>query len=369
MSKNNDIQELTERMENENVNDEIQINWKAIGRRLKEKRKLFLITSVVVVVVSYLLALSVPKHYIVKVKLAPEFSSMTNTNAGVGTLSSLMKSFGIGQQNNQNGDAILPTLYPDLMNSNLFLVSLFDIPVQTKDGKVKTAYYDYLANNQKTPWWSDALDAVVSLISEHDGKADTYKDANAAALTKKQTKIATAISKKIQCDVDQKTGVITIMVKDQDPLICTAIADSTCQRLQEFITEYRTKKARIELDNAQVQCDKAQAEYEEAKREVEAFSDSNWDLVDEDFKVEEKSLENEMQLKFSTYSALNSQLIAARSKYEGLRPVYTVLDGASVPIKPAGPSRMKFVFIMLMIVLIAEFAWVMRGSKETIVNK
>lgn len=361
MSKKIDIQDLLDGYEYEDA--EMKINWKSIFSKINAKRKLFLITLPIAFVLAYVFASGMPKYYVVKVKLAPEFSSMTSSVSPSGSLGSIMRSFGIGTASSNSGDAILPTLYPDLMNSTAFLVSLFDIPVQTKDGTVKTAYYDYLANNQKKAWWAEAKGTVAGwLSSDAATNMDDYKGANAGALTKRQAAIASAIESRIKCDVDDKTGVISIVVKDQDPVICAAIADSTCNRLQEFITEYRTKKARIEMNNAQVQCDKAQAEYEEAKREVEAFTDGNWDLVDEDFKVEQKSLENEMQLKFSTYSALNAQLTTARSKYEGLRPVYTILDGASVPLVPAGPQKMKYILGILLLVLIVDLIWVFKGE-------
>lgn len=365
MSKKIDIQDLLDGYEYEDA--EMKINWKSIFNKINAKRKLFLITLPIAFVLAYVFASGMPKYYVVKVKLAPEFSSMTSSVSPSGSLGSIMRSFGIGTASSNSGDAILPTLYPDLMNSTAFLVSLFDIPVQTKDGTVKTAYYDYLANNQKKAWWAEAKGTVAGWFSsDAAANMDDYKGANAGALTKRQAAIASAIESRIKCDVDDKTGVISIVVKDQDPVICAAIADSTCNRLQEFITEYRTKKARIEMNNAQVQCDKAQAEYEEAKREVEAFTDGNWDLVDEDFKVEQKSLENEMQLKFSTYSALNAQLITARSKYEGLRPVYTILDGASVPLVPAGPQKMKYILGILLLVLVIDLIWVFKGEIKNV---
>lgn len=51
-----------------------------------------------------------------------------------------------------------------------------------------------------------------------------------------------AIRKSIAISVDKKNDVITISTEAQDPLICKTIADSVRQRLQEFITAYRTKR-------------------------------------------------------------------------------------------------------------------------------
>lgn len=370
MNNNKNRQDLFDE-EFEYQDDDIQIDWSGMFHKLREKRKLFYISMPLTLIFAVIIASSIPKTYIVSTRIAPELASVNAGSSSLGGLNSLMRSFGIGSSNNTGGDAILPTLYPELMNSKTFLVSLFDIPVKSRNGKIQTAYYDYLANYQKKPWWSKAIGWVFSLIPGSGKIAeDNYKDANAAALTYRQSLIAKAISSKIGSKIDEKTGVITITVSDQDPLICTAIADSACQRLQQFITNYRTKKAYQELLNVQKQFKQAQAEYLASKREVEAFNDGNWDLVDEDFIVEKQALQNDMQLKFQTMSAFNTQLLQARSKYESLRPVYTVLDVASVPIAPAGPKKMKIILGIMFLVLFVEVVYVLRGNiKETIFGK
>lgn len=40
----------------------------------------------------------------------------------------------------------------------------------------------------------------------------------------------------------QKTSVISISVMDQDPMVAAILADTLQSRLQQYITEYRTKK-------------------------------------------------------------------------------------------------------------------------------
>ena len=54
-----------------------------------------------------------------------------------------------------------------------------------------------------------------------------------------------------------------------------------------------------------------------------------------------------MQLKYTTYTTLNTQLQASKVKVQEKTPAFTVLKGADVPLKPAGPKRMRFVILML----------------------
>ncbi|MBQ0047127.1 MAG: chain-length determining protein [Prevotellaceae bacterium] len=343
------------------------IDWLALAKKLWTKKKYFFISLPIAAVIAIVIALSIPAYYNVEVKLAPEMS--TGNRNPTGGLSSLMKSMGIGALSTQNGgDAILPNLYPDLMNSKAFLVSLFDVQVDNKNKKkpISTNYYDYLENYQKIPWWSQAIGGVFEAVedilpkNEEDEEYDDSAPANASALTKKQAAIVKSIEKKIVCDVDEKTFVITIDVTDQDPVICAEMADSTCRRLQDFITEYRTKKALQEMENVQIQYDKAKIEYEESKAAVAEYNDANWDLVEQDFILEKQALQNEMQLKYSAYSAFASQLITARAKVEEMRPVYTVLDGASVPLKKAGPKRGRIVGGIIFLVFALQAAWILR---------
>ena len=362
MSKNK-FEEFDDELEYDDEDEGAQIDWAGMFRKLYAKRKLLIISAIVTIVVATPLILTIPKFYAVEVKLAPELSSGRTSSSG--GLSSLMSSFGLGSSAANGDDAIGPLLYPDLMNSTTFIVSLFDIPVVSQEGNIKATYYDYLAKHQKRSIFSSAIGGLLHLILSpflEKGEVPVSK-VNAGALTESQLQVATVIAHNVVCAVDENTGVITIDVIDQDPVICATIADSACQRLQEFITEYRSKKARRELQNVEKQYKQAQTTYEAAKHRVEDFNNSNWDLVDQNLIVQKQDLTNKMQIAFQTMSTFNNQRIAARSKYQSSIPVYTVLDGACVPIDPAGPNRKMYLFFLLFLVIGSESAWILFKDK------
>ncbi|MGN1262901.1 MAG: chain-length determining protein, partial [Prevotella sp.] len=82
------------------------------------------------------------------------------------------------------------------------------------------------------------------------------------------------------------------------------------------------------------------------RKRYASFSDANKDVVLESVRTKIEDLENDMQLKFNTYNAMMTQLQAAKAKVQERTPAFTILQGASVPIKPAGPKRMLFVIGM-----------------------
>ena len=171
-------------------------------------------------------------------------------------------------------------------------------------------------------------------------------------MSKKDNDIIEAIRQNISISVDKKTNVISINTQAQDPMVCKILADSVRQRLQEFITNYRTSKSRKDVEYYQKLTNDARATYEKTRRQYATISDQNMDLLLETEKSKIEDLENTMQLQYNAYTALNMQLEAARTKLRMYTPVFTTVEGAAVPIKPAGPKRMIFVAFCLFLTFI-----------------
>ena len=160
--------------------------------------------------------------------------------------------------------------------------------------------------------------------------------------------------------MDKKTGVISILVEAQDPLICKTLADSIKDKLQIFITEYRTNKARRDYDYYKDLTEEAKREYEKARQIYGSLSDANTKVALRSVELKMNDMENDMQIKFNAYTTLNGQLQAAKAKVQERTPAFTVLKGATVPIKPAGPKRMLFVIGMLFLATIFTSAYIFK---------
>ena len=162
----------------------------------------------------------------------------------------------------------------------------------------------------------------------------------------------------IGISVDKKTGVISITATAQDPLVCQTLADSVRERLQNFIIKYRTNKARRDVEYYEKLADDARAEYEKTRRLYAKTADENLDVILESEKSKIEDLENTMQMQYNTYTAMNTQLEAARAKLRQYTPVFTMVKGADVPIKATSPKRMIFVAfcVFLTFFIIAVFS-------------
>jgi len=341
-----------------------RIGFSTLWDAVKKYRKLYYKALGIAFVLALVYSFSLPKVYRCKVMLAPELSTSRSSNS----LSSLARSFGmrIGSNVLGNGsEALMPTLYPDMMNSVDFKTSLFDVQVCAKDSVTPKSYYDYLLNDQKRPWWSAAIGgtigALVDLFSTEDSTEmmAAKKKVNPFRLTKKQTRIAKMIDKKVVCDVDQKTLVITIDVRDQDPVICATVADSVKERLQDFITDYRTNKARIDLEYNKKLCVESKARYERARQRYVEFADANQDVVLQSVRTRITDLENEMQLQFNAYQTYATQVQNSEAQVQQETPAFMTLQSATVPIKPAGPSKIKYLIVFLFLAFVGTSTYVL----------
>lgn len=321
---------------------------------IKKHKKLYYKVLSIAFIVSAIIMLSIPNYYKCTVMLAPEIPGGTKGTSG---LASLASSFGVNLGGASAGaDAIMPNLYPDLMNSVAFRASLFPVKVQEEDGDTAMTYYDYLENYQRLPWWSagmkavgNGISAVISSFFDQEKKASDK--VNPFRLTKEQMKIVETMQKKVVCDVDKKTFVITIDVTDQDPLIAATMADSVQTRLQDFITDYRTRKARVDLAYNQKLYKEAQERYEKARVKSAAYSDANRHAIFADKQSERTKLENEMQLQYRAYSQVAAQLQLAEAKVQEDTPAFTMLQPATVPIMKDGPKRTRNVLFFLIITI------------------
>lgn len=343
----NSVEEQQNTSQVPSLNSDV-IDLRVIFKRIWAKKIWYAIAIPIVAVVSAIIICDVPRYYTSETTMAPEIEIPSNSGS---TLSNLASSMGFDINQVQTTDAIQPTLYPDLMNDNGFVTSLFNIKIKTVDDSLKTTFYNYLRYHQKHSWLSKQGNKLKKIFaSKKDSEAKAAKKAfDPYHLSKTDNNVVEAIRGSVTINLDKKTGVISISTQAQDPVVCQIIADSVRNRLQAFITNYRTSKCRRDVEYYQKLANDARVTYEKTRHQYATISDENMDLLLETEKSKVEDLENTMQLQYNNYTTTMTQLDAARAKLRQYTPVFTTIEGAAVPLKPAGPKRMIFVAAMMII--------------------
>lgn len=327
---------------------------------IKKNWKKFFIIGFITSVITMALLFCIPRHYVVTVKLAPEYGE--SSGAG-GALSSAASMFGLNL-GGQGADAIVPEFYPDIVKSTDFLVPIMGVKTVTRNGDFEGTYAEYVLKKEKFPWWIKLLGKAKRLVSKKPVPFNTSSDykINSFMLTKAESDLLKRISTYIGCTVDEKSGIITLTFKAQDPLVAANMANAVKEELQSFITKYRTEKNKIELKHSVAMCDTAYAKYVEAQKMYAEFVDKHQGVAKQVYKVEEERLAGEMHLAFEIYNTLYQQKLLNEAEVQRRTPAFTVVQNASVPVKPA--SSMKLIKTAFMAILSALVYLIMLIAKE-----
>lgn len=342
--------------------EEKEIDLLELAAKLWQQRRKLLIWSICGAVVGLVIAFSIPKEYATSVKLSPE---VNDTKGGGGSLGALASMAGLSTGSSSGADAVYPMLYPDVVSSVPFLTSLFDVHVTTKgEGKEKgrtVTVAEYLEEDTKGPWWGAVMGLPFKLIGlfKSDEPAEEGHKLNTFQLTPDESKMVEALSQRVTASVDAKTSVITIDVKMQDPVVSAMLADTVVSRLQEYITDYRTSKARKDLQYAEKLNEEAKQNYYKAQQRYADYLDRNQGLAFHSGQTVRERLENETQLAFGLYNQTAQQVQKAQAKVQENTPVYAVVSPATVPVKAASPRKVLILAGFTFLAFVACAAWIL----------
>ncbi len=332
-------------------NEQHTLDLRKVVRTLWDNRRTFYKVWIWTFILSCIWILPQPRYYSCEVMLAPE---MSGEDMG-GGLSSIASSFGFNIGGIGGQDAIYPELYPDLFESPEFIVGLYNIQVKTKNGDIATDYFTYMKDHQKKnllTWpfvWT--MKKIKSLFEEEDSNSSQLgaSDIDPFMMSRKNYELMKTVINKISCAIDKKTSVISIKVKDQDPLVCATMTDSVKSHLQDFIIRYRTSKVSEDVQHYQQMRDSAEWAYDRAMEAYSKFCDTHKNPTLQSYQSERDKLESDLAVKQNSLTAMETQLQATRVKLQEKTPAFTTLKSATVPVKPAGPKRMLFVLGMLIL--------------------
>lgn len=345
-------------LKNKNEGEEKEIDLLELASTLWKQRRKLIKWSLCGALIGLVIAFSIPKEYTTSVKLAPEINDSKASSGGLGALASMA---GLSAGSAAGADAVYPMLYPDVVSSVPFSTSLFDVEVTTKKEGRKMTVGQFLEEETKAPWWSFVLRLPVKLIGmlkseeevPEDHKLDNFQ------LTLDENKMVETLNQRIAASVDTKTSVVTINVQMQDPLVSAILADTVVSRLQEYITAYRTNKARKDLEYAQKLNREAKDNYYKAQQRYADYLDRNQGLAFHSAQTVRERLENEATLAFNLYNQTAQQVQKTQAKVQETTPVYAIVTPATVPVRASSPRKVMILIGFTFLAFVACAVWIL----------
>lgn len=362
MTENKEYKQVPPHQEEE----EQEIDLMEYARKLWESRKTLLIVSGIAAVLGVVIALTTPRQYTVTVTLAPE-----SGKSGGGSLSGIASMLGMGGFSMGNdADALNVMLYPNIVSSTPFILDLMDTPVKTIDEKQPdTTLTGYLTEYTRKSLMGTvislpfkAIGGVISLFKAEEPEVTGPGTIDPFQLTKDQSKIAEGIKKLIVANVDKKTGITTVSVTMQDPMVAAMLTDTVLLKLKQHITKYRVSKAEDDCKYWENINNQRRDEYYAKQKEYAEYVDANKNVVLQSVQIEQERLQNDMNLAYQVYSNVATQLQMARAKVQEAKPVFVIVEPASVPLQASGTSRAMTVIGTIFLIVAGTAVWILFGK-------
>lgn len=356
------------------------IDWaKYVAALLKNWKKIAILTFISAVL-SVIVALNQSRVYNVSVTLAPE-SSGGSRGGAIGGLASM---FGVNLGGgSSSSDAMNITVFPEIAASTPFLTSLFDVELdkmpkisnQVKNdpealkqamsvSQTKVKLFDHMTGRDSDP---GIIDKIKSSIfgSDEDAEDDSTPDytlVDGGPLTMKQYLILLRLKNMISVDVDKKTAMTTISVSMGDPLMCAQLADTVCRRLREYVYNYRTEKERRNFEYYEAMCDSTYKTMVAAQAAYASSMDNNQNVILQKVSMRSQRLEQEASVASQVYQQMVQQREMSRAELQAVKPVFAVVEPATVPIHPKN-SRARTCMMITFVGFILSCAWFVIGEE------
>ena len=323
-------------------NTEQEIDLVELAQKVWKERGFIFKACAVGAIVGLVVAFSIPKEYVTKVKISPEMDAAAKAGGSLGGLAAMA---GISMGDVGGADALSVELYPDIVNSTPFLLDLIDVKVTTQDGAFSDSLYVYMQEEQKSAWWNSVIGAPMKVLGwglslfkeKEEGGSGPWL--NAFILSPEQELYVSALSQRIKVETNTKTGVITASVEMQDPLISAILVEIVLENLQQHITDYRTRKAKHDLLFTEKLLGEAKTGYFVSQKQYARYMDANKNVISASFRTEEERLRNVMNLTYGVYNQMAQQLESNKIKVQEQTPVYTVIEPARVPLRADSPKK------------------------------
>ena len=125
----------------------------------------------------------------------------------------------------------------------------------------------------------------------------------------------------------------------EDPVVAAQMLSQAKKTLQETIIEFKTRKAKSQLEFIKKQYEEAEKNFKEKQLRLAAFQDSNRGLITAVPMTRQTQLQAEYSLANNVYIELAKQLENQKIKLQEDTPAFIDIEPVSIPLEKSKPKR------------------------------
>ena len=359
---------MTNEIENkQQVVADDEIDLIALAKTIWDGRKLIIKTVLVFMILGLGIALFSGKEYTASSTMVPQLSS---GKSNLGGLSSLAAMAGFNLDMNMETSELSPYIYPQIVQSVPFQLELMEAPFNFENIdhsiSIYEYYTDYAKPNRVTVDKKYTIGLPFLLLKALKPKKPEALPALASdsllfspiVLTDKQETIRKMLAESVTLETNDKEGYLVLNAIFHDPKVAAQVAFKAQMLLQKYITEFKIKKAKAQLNFIGERYAEKKTEFEKAQTNLAAFVDRNKNVTSALARTEQDRLQNEYKLAFEVYSQLAQQFEQAQIQVKEDTPVFSIVKPVTVPIEKSKPNRPMILAIWTFLGGIIAIGWI-----------
>ena len=315
-------------------------------------------------VLGLIVAIILPNQYVATSILVPSGTDSSSKLGGISGIGGLAAMAGINI-NTSTANEISPIIYPKIVSSLPFLLELMNTPVNFKELSKPVTLFEYYSEIQKpTLLFKYTLGlpgVIINAIKGEEKEISTHQINNEPLeLTSKQWSVFLIIKRLVSLDADPKEGILTLTATMPEAKAAAQLGQQAQLLLQKYITEFKVRKAKANLEFIQQRVDETTQKFEAAQQRLALFRDRNKNVSLATAKTEEERLTSQYNLIYGVYSELSKQLEQSKIQVKQDTPVFSIIEPVSVPSRKSKPNRPLILILGLFvggIFGVAAVAW------------
>lgn len=304
---------------------------------LARHKWLIILLPVVGIFLGVVVAIITPEEYASSAVLMRE-TQQESSRTGLAALRGL----GLNIGESQSGLTI--EAYPNVLASHEVRSILLEERFPTSSG-AKITFLEY-ARNVEPGSIGERLRTM--LRSDPDGSSMGNLDDSlslSVAYSYQEQQAMETMGEMIGVDADAETGLMTITVTAQDPVLAASLVGRLIEELRSRVQSLLTQKAREDYEFIGERTTEAEGDLRTARARLAHFDDRNRGLTSAQLLAERDRLRQEVSFATEVFSQYQGELKQAEIEVQRASPVITVLDRPVVPLRRVRPRRTVIVLV------------------------
>ena len=244
-----------------------------------------------------------------------------------------------------------PMVYPQIVQSVPFQLEIMNTPFNFSDVDHSVTLFEYYTEYNRPGFLASIKKYTIGLpfvilkaIKGTPEESGTSQNSDGTIrLSQDQDDLRKLLAENVTLETDDKNGVIILHSVFPEAKLAAEVGQKAQELLQQYITEFKIKKASAKLEFIQERYQEKKTEFEKAQSALAEFRDRNKNVTSALARTQEERLQSDYQLAFNVYSELAKQLEQAQIQVKEDTPVFSVIKPVVVPIEDNNSGFMTLI--------------------------